>query len=146
MEKKGSAHDTSTSPLVELLNKILKIEYTLIVHYPRLADSIRDNETRKLALKLSTDSVKHADSVSRAITALGGRPVWAFEPLAEDFDILQIFRTQLEKEKLALKLHRQAADLAPSQPLAAAFKTIATDEERHIEIVELIIKKITPSK
>ena len=146
MRKKESARDTSLLPLVELLNNALKIEYTLIVHYPRLAASIQDNEARKLALKLGTDSVNHADIVSRAITALGGRPAWAFAPLPEDFDILQIFRTQLEKEKLALKLHRQAADLAPSQALAAAFKAIAADEERHIEMVELIIKKITPSK
>jgi bacterioferritin len=128
------------------LNNVLKIEYTLIVHYPRLASSIKDDEARKLALKLGTDSVRHADIVSRAITTLGGRPAWTFAPLPEDFDILQIFRIQLEKEKLALKLHRQAADLAQSRPIAAALKAIAVDEEHHIAAVELIIKKITPAK
>ena len=34
--------------LIDILNKILSLEYSLIVFYPRLANMVKDNEAKKL--------------------------------------------------------------------------------------------------
>ena len=52
-------------------------------------------------------SIKHADVVASAISKLGGNPVWSLESFPEQLDITDIFREQIEKEKLALQLHQQ---------------------------------------
>ena len=61
-----------SSKLIELLNQALHIEYSMILHYPRLASSIEDEETKKLVLELGLASTTHADVVARAIRELGG--------------------------------------------------------------------------
>ena len=57
------------------LNKALTLEYTLIVHYPRLASMIKDADTRELVNELGSASIKHADVVADAIVRLGGNQV-----------------------------------------------------------------------
>jgi rubrerythrin len=146
MAKQADKRDKSAPQLIELLNTALQMEYTLIVHYPRLAGDIQDDEARALAFKLGTDSVRHADIVSKTITALGGQPAWSFAPLPDYIDLLSIFKTQLNKEKAAFTLYEDAATLTSSRSLADSFTAIANEELRHIEMVELIIKKITLAK
>ena len=41
--------------LLGLLNQTLELEYTLIIHYPRIASAIRDPETKQLAQSLGLD-------------------------------------------------------------------------------------------
>jgi bacterioferritin len=91
---------------------------------------------------LGTASVHHADIVANAITQLGGQPSWGFSPFPEDDDILNIFQIQLEKEKKALELHRQSANLVPSGSLAKSLAALADEERHHIEIVNKIISKL----
>ena len=65
--------------ILDLLNQGLQLEYSLIVHYPRLSSAIKDEETRKLVLKLGNDSIRHADIVAGVISGLGENPLWSFE-------------------------------------------------------------------
>jgi rubrerythrin len=128
--------------LIELLNEALRLEYTLIVHYPRLAAGIPDEETRKLVQQLGTASVHHADVVSEAVTQLGGKPDWTFAPFPQIEDPRQIFEIQLRKEQQALELHRKAAGLVPPGPMAAAIESLAQEEQVHISMVEKIIARL----
>ena len=32
--------------LVDLLNEVLKLEYSMIIHYPRISNAIRDEESK----------------------------------------------------------------------------------------------------
>ncbi len=54
-----------------------------------------------------TASIGHANTVAKAITRLGGTPHWSFGAFPVEMDLKKIFDGQLEKEKLALKLHQQ---------------------------------------
>jgi rubrerythrin len=125
-----------------LLNQALRLEYSLIVHYPRLANTIKDEETRKLVLELGSASIRHADVVANTITQLGGEPDWSMELYPDEMDTVEIFQTQLEKEKLALKLHRESADLVPSNSLQVKLSTLAREEEQHIQIVNRILSRL----
>ena len=84
------------SLIIELLNQALNIEYSLIVHIPRIASLIEDEETRELVLKLGNDSIKHADVVAHAIENLGGIPAWSFESFPAETDIVTIFQKQVD--------------------------------------------------
>ena len=145
MKKQTNVSARGSVQLIKLLNTALKIEYSLIVHYPRLASEIQDDETRKLALELGTASVAHADIVARAITKLGGKPVWAFTPLPDNQNIVNIFQDQLKKQEESYKLHLEAAGLISPDTLAAAFESLAADEKRHIEMVKRILQKLSHS-
>jgi bacterioferritin len=138
MNKK--AKDNSKLP--DLLNRALALEYTLIVHYPRIASAIRDAETKRLAQSLGTASADHFDAVSNTITELGGTPVWSFEPFPGDMDLKRIFQIQLEKEKLALDLHRQIAGIFTDLSLRKKFERLSREELDHIETAEKILSRL----
>ena len=42
MGKKASSTPESQTDVLSLLNQVLELEYSLIIHYPRLASAIRD--------------------------------------------------------------------------------------------------------
>ncbi len=128
--------------LKSVLNRALTLEYTLIIHYPRLAAMIPDETTRKLASELGSASIKHADIVANAIIRLGGKPDWSFEPFPEKVDLVSIFQTQLGKEKTALELHRQNAYLVTDSALREKFEDIAKEEESHIKMVQSILARL----
>jgi bacterioferritin (cytochrome b1) len=81
--------------------------------------------------------------VANAITKLGGKPSWAFEPLPARIDHLKIFRIQLEREKLALQSHRQSASMVLETTLKDNFNKIAKEKEQHIKAVEQIISRLS---
>jgi len=142
MDKKDEKTEETSNKLMGLLNQALHLEYSLIVHYPRLANTIRDEETRKLVLELGSASIRHADVVANTITQLGGEPDWSMELYPDEMDTVEIFQTQLEKEKLALKLHSESADLVPSSSLQVKLSTLAREEEQHIQIVNRILSRL----
>ena len=144
MDKKDEKTEETTHRLMDLLNRALRLEYSLIVHYPRLANTIKDEETRKLVLQLGSASIRHADVVANTISQLGGEPDWSIELYPEDMDTVKIFQTQLEKEKLALQLHRESADLVPSSSLRGELSALAMEEEQHIKIVNHILSRLNP--
>ena len=134
---------TGSSELLDLLNQTLELEYTLIIHYPRIASAIQDHETKQLAQSLGTASIGHADTVAHAITRLGGTPHWSFGSFPAEMDLKKIFQGQLEKEKLALKLHRQIVGLITDSSLRDKFSGLAKEEESHIITVEKILARLS---
>ena len=125
---------------LELLSQALQIEYSMIVQYPQFAQMIQDEEIKREVLALGAASTRHADVVSQAILKLGGAPEMSFEFVDRDTDLLIIFTEQLEKEKLALTLHHQAAGLMQDDSLAEEFTRLAEEEKMHIKTVERIIE------
>jgi rubrerythrin len=135
----------NTQDLQELLgtlNQALRAEYSMIIHYPRIASSIKDAEIKELVVSLGIASIKHADKVASAINKLGGEARWSFEGLPDEEDLVKIFRTQLGKENLALELHRKSASLVNDFSLRRQFEEIADEEKVHIDIVNNIITKL----
>ena len=139
----GRNKTTSESPgILELLNQVLQLEYTMVVHYPRIASTISDIKTRELVLSLGTASVKHADIIANTISSLGGDPAWSFEPFPAETDLVRIFRKQMEKEQQALRRHEKSASLIRDRSLKMKLTQLATDEEKHIETVEEILSRL----
>ena len=95
---------------------------------------------------LGVVSIKHADTVADAITALGGTPQWDFEPAPDEIDLKKIFYSQLEKEKLALKLHSDGAHMVLDKSWRTRFEAMAKQEVEHIKLVENILKLIDQAK
>ena len=132
------AEDT-VSALVKRLNQALRVEYSLIIHYPYIANLIRDEEVKKSATELGAASIHHADVVATVIRKLGGKPKWSFEPFPEGADTKKIFRMQLGKERLALQLHKGSAEMSPTSSYRKALSALAKEETQHIQIVERIL-------
>ncbi len=130
------------SGVIDLLNNILKIEYSLIVHYPRLANRIKDNEIKRLAHELGIASIAHADTVANAIKKLGGEAIWSFEQLPDEDNVVKIFQLQLEKEKVALKLHQQVAALITDSQIKEQISRLAQEERSHIKSAEKIMAEL----
>jgi bacterioferritin (cytochrome b1) len=144
MDKKHRDASDNDAKLVDLLNRALKIEYSLIIHYPRLANAVEDKEVAKKVMSLSTASVGHASAVASAIASLGGDPQWSFEPFPEG-TLSDIFRVQLEKERAALLLHRECAQLALNPALREQLNRLASDEEWHIQVAGEILDYLVAS-
>ena len=139
---KGNRGRVDSKQTVDLLNQILKMEYSLIIHYPRLANRIKDNEMKKLVQELGIASISHADTVANMIMKLGGNAIWSFEGLPEEDSLVKIFQLQLEKEKIALQLHQQAANLVTDGQKRAQLSRLAEEERSHIRIVEGILARL----
>jgi bacterioferritin len=134
---------TGSPELLRLLNQTLELEYTLIIHYPRIASAIQDQETKQLAQSLGTASIAHADTVAKAITKLGGNPHWSFGSFPAEMDLKKIFEGQLEKEKLALKLHQQIVGMLTDYSIRNDFIELPKEEESHIRTVEEILTRLS---
>jgi bacterioferritin len=142
MDKREEKPKGTLQKVIDSLNKALRLEYSLIVHYPRLANTIKDEEIRKLVLQLGSASIHHADVVASTISQLGGEPDWSLDFYPEDMDLEKVFQTQLGKEKLALELHRENAASVPSDSLASQLSALAKEEEQHMKIVNRILAKV----
>jgi rubrerythrin len=59
-DTKKTAENTK-SVLVKRLNKALRVEYSLIIHYPYIANLLRDPEAKKLATELGAASIHHSE-------------------------------------------------------------------------------------
>jgi bacterioferritin len=125
--------------LIELLNQILKLEYSFIVNYPRLGRMIKDTSTRILVNSLGLASIRHADVVADASHRLGGNPISHFESIPDNPDLVDLFTQQLDKENLALSLHQQCAELTKDEELKLELFGIADEEKAHIKTTEKII-------
>ena len=129
--------------LLDLLNRTLELEYTLIIHYPRIASVIKDYETKQLAQSLGTASIGHADVVAHAIIRLGGTPHWSFGSFPAEMGLTKIFQGQLEKEKLALNLHQQIIGQIMDSSIRDKLIGLPKEEELHIKTVEKILTRLS---
>ena len=136
---KVKAPEVDISKGLELLSQALQIEYSMIVQYPQFAERILDEEIKRQVIGLGVASTKHADVVSQSIIKLGGTPEWSFEFVDRDTDLLDIFTRQLEKERLALELHQQAASILQEDSMGQEFTQLAEEEKMHIKTVQGII-------
>ena len=57
-------------------------------------------------------------------------------------NIAEVFQKQLEKEKLALQLHQQSANLVRDSSLRYKLDQLAEVEELHIQTVENILLRL----
>ena len=134
------------SELIDLLSDIYKLEYSMIVNYPRIARMIKDKETQDLTEMLGTASIKHADTVANVLKQLGGTPLWSLAMFPDDLSLEEIFTQQLEKEIIAQKSHQRCSELARDSALKEEFASMAEEEKSHIKTVEKILARLRIEK
>jgi bacterioferritin (cytochrome b1) len=125
--------------LVDLLAQILKLEYSFMMNYPRLGRMINDNKTSELACSLGKVRATHTDVVIAASHRLGGIPIWNFENIPDNPELVEIFIKQLDKENLMYQLYLKSAELVKDEDLKIEFSAIANEEKTHIKTIEKII-------
>lgn len=131
-----------TTNIVDVLNRILYIEYASIWHYPRLAEKITDKEAREYFIQLGEDSIRHADQGVQLVRACGGEPILSIDKEPEE-NIVCVLQHMLEMEKLAAWLYRQATGLTTSDEIKKLLLNHAHEEEDHAKSVEKILMRIT---
>jgi bacterioferritin (cytochrome b1) len=144
MSTKHAETVDSAPKIIGVLNQGLQVEYSMIYHYPRIISRLRDEEAKKVLDRLVSESLEHADMIADAVRELGGEPAYTIGPFPEHLDLIEILRLQLEKEKMALQLHREATGLIPpSNPLRNTFSNIAKAEEFHILAVQGVLSGLS---
>jgi bacterioferritin (cytochrome b1) len=132
--------------VLDVLNQSLSVEYSMILQYPAINKTVHDPDIHSMVNILVAVSIKHADTVADAIRALGGTPQWTFEDPPSEIDLKKLFLKQLEKEKLALKLHSDGAHVALDKTWRTKFEAMAKQEAEHIKLVENILNLIDHGK
>ena len=133
--------------IIDILNKVLKIEYTFIWVYPRIAELITDKKTAELFIKLGEDSAQHADKTVYMVRCLHGNPLPNLletmrEPPQES-SLITVLKDMLEKEKAAAQLYREAAELTNKPVYKGLLLGEVKEEERHAKVVEAILARLT---
>ncbi len=127
------------SALVDLLERLLKLEYSLAVNYPRLARLIKDAATRDSAIGLGKASLRHADLLANTLNELGGSPSSSFEQIDDESDLVEVFTHQLAAEREVQRIHLEGERLATDQKLKAELLALAEEETAHVQTVEKIL-------
>ena len=143
--KRSLSTEEESARFIGLLNQGLRLEYGYIIHYPWLAEGLKDGESRELLLWLVRDSMRHADKIAGIIAALGEEPEWGFEPRPQGSPY-EVLKKQIEMEKLVHWLYRQAADLAPQPDWREQLAGVSQDELGHVQALEKVLAGLAPDE
>jgi hypothetical protein len=130
------------SPLIKLLNQILKLDYFCVSSCPRLARMIEDKSTRESVISLGMDSTRHSVMISDILSKLGAKPAEYFEISGGGDNLINIFTEQLAREYEALNKQRGCADLSNDENLRYEFFALAAEQKSRIKVVEKIISNL----
>ena len=134
--------------VVSLLNKGVVVEYDTITNFPRVCDRLRDMNPNidegiiNRIIRVGEDSIQHYNYIYRLIRDLGGEPQFNFQTLSRMPDTHDFLLKQLDKERAAESIYREAARIIgdPSKNESARIlNQIATDEGNHVIVLEHVI-------
>ena len=104
--------------IIDLLNKSLRVEYGMVMNYPRIIDQIvnidktQSEEFINNCERLGKDSFRHATVVAKLIEELGGQPQFEIVPIDRMIDIQRALVEQLGKEKAVMSIYQDAKRIA----------------------------------
>lgn len=104
--------------IVDLLNKAIRIEYPLILNYPRIIDSLKSIEQtddEKLIRDIETvgkDSFRHSGMIAQLINQCGGESAWDIEVVSRVPDVQALLNDQLKREKTVVPIYTEAKKIA----------------------------------
>lgn len=118
--------------MVTLLNRILQVEYSFIINYPRIIDQISlveglsDEDLFEDLERLGKESTTHLGIVGDMIECLGGRVDWRPNAVERMVDLATLFEQQVRREKAAESMYDQAVRIARDNPVKSlgVFETI----------------------
>ncbi len=110
--------DNAKRAMVDLLNRIIQMEYGFIINYPRIIDQIvsieevPDQQIVDDLERLGKDSTEHLGIVGQLITRLGGETRWRVNVIGRMVDIDNLIEQQVAWEKAAMPLYLETKRLA----------------------------------
>ncbi len=108
--------------IVNILNRIVGVEYRFIVNYPRSIDQmvtiegVEDQQLTDDLERLGHESGLHLNTCVQLITRLGGTSIWQVQPRDRVIDLEARAEDQLASERLANRLYSEAAEIAEDNP------------------------------
>ncbi len=104
--------------VIQLLNRLLQVEYDLLFNYPRMIDKLVNIDGIHDELIINTlevmgkESLRHFDEVDQLIRKLGGETIWHIDVLDGLVDVEEILVQQLDKENWAVSWYKEAKKVA----------------------------------
>ncbi len=104
--------------IIQLLNRLLQVEYDLLFNYPRVIDKlvnidrIHDEQIINALEVMGKDSLRHFDAVDKLIKKLGGETMWHIDVLDGLVDVEEILVRQLERETWVVSWYKAAKKAA----------------------------------
>ncbi|MFC2035657.1 ferritin-like domain-containing protein [Chloroflexota bacterium] len=161
--------------LITILNKVVKVEYGMITNYPRIVDyfvsieKINDEAFLSYLEMIGKESTRHLGLVIDIVKSLGGEPGWQMGVIEKTFDAREHGTQQLEREKEAVELYKQAIlvarnntvkekveefsgkyiksgkgglqqEVRKASEVISILERIEADEIRHVRVVEDMLK------
>jgi len=132
-------------PDVQLLNRLLQIEYDGIIGFHRHARMIKDPETARMLVEFGEREVADATWLAEAITERGGRPRWKLSYIENrrEMDVLDVLEGHSKAEEEVVRICRQQLGQSDvDDDLRAILTAIVEREEGHEHGLDDIIDRV----
>lgn len=136
-------------PDVQLLNRLLQIEYDGIIGFHRHARTIRDPQTARMLVEFGEREVADATWLAEMITARGGRPRWKLSYIEKrrESDALGMLESHQAAEAEVVRICREKlADPSIDDGLQTILRTIVEKEQAHSDKLQEIIDRLRREK
>jgi bacterioferritin len=152
--------DVNTDKITELLNDVLKSEFTTINQYWLFGLTLNHKSLKRLGdlfIKESLDERSHVEQIAKRILKVGGKPVFNItEPVQQSEDVLEMLKIGFELEDSIIQKYKETIkqldelkDYASTEILSC----ILVEEEGHrewlqsqIDLINTIGKELYISK
>ncbi len=129
-----------SAELLDLLNQALRLEYSLVVNYPRLARKMADKAIRETVDAMASASLVRAGRIAAVLSRLGEYPVWTFDAVADEMELNDLFLRYKGLEDRSTKVQKRCAELTQDQGLRSEFLQLAAENQERLRALERIAR------
>ena len=134
----------SQQAVIEILNEILKHEWTGVAQYSQAAFIIEGPWREVYAEKFEGDakeSFKHANLIGNKIVALGGVPVAQRNEIKQSKNLLEVLQNSLAFESKAVEMYTKALEIAEgNRTLVIFLEDILAEEQDGVDEYTKLLK------
>ena len=131
------------SQLIDMLNRALSKEYNGVFLYSRDIMTIERKDMIETLKELASREIEHVDRVTGIINDLGGQAVWSLDAIRrEEMPLVPRLTRHIADEKEAIGIYETCIKMVPDGYYKDMLNRLKSDEERHKQILEELVKKI----
>ena len=129
--------------LIDMLNRALSKEYNGVFLYSRDIMTIERKDMIETLKELASREIEHVDRVTGIINDLGGQAVWSLDAIRrEEMPLVPRLTRHIADEKEAIGIYENCIKMVPDGYYKDMLNRLKSDEERHKQILEELVKKI----
>ena len=134
----------SQQAIIDILNEILKHEWTGVAQYSQAAFIIEGPWREVYAGKFEGDakeSFKHANLIGNKIVSLGGVPVAQRNEIKQSKNLLEVLQNSLAFEAKAVEMYTKALEIAEgNRTLVIFLEEILAEEQEGVDEYTKLLK------